>query len=132
MRTPLPTCSFSPRTDGENILSIANTHATDDDSTVTVALHVNYVLPSGGNKTAPERPKRKLVRRFEMSGTGGVLRVLEMKIPPNIREGPLAVTQENYTRGQLAKYVIHNKTVGRWGCRDTARSCPRLSREKAF
>ena len=78
--------------------------ATDDDTTVILALFVNDLLMAGGNKATLEILQGKLMSHFKMSDMDDVSRVLGMRVISDIPTGFLVITQDNYTTRLLVKY----------------------------
>ena len=80
----------------------------EDGAMYVLTLYVDDVLLLGKDRKVPERIKRKLMRRFSMTGMGDVSLVLGMEVTRDRTKVTVTITQENYVKSLLERYGMGN------------------------
>ena len=94
----------------------------DETGFVVLTLFVDDILFLSASKPLLNKPKKKLMNRFEMSDMGAVSRILGMNVTRDHEKGTITINQKDYTENVVQRY-------GMKGCNPTytPRVGPKLS-----
>ncbi|CAB1110220.1 unnamed protein product [Ectocarpus sp. CCAP 1310/34] len=74
------------------------------DELTILAIYVDDILITGGNKEIVSRKKKELMDSFEMTDMGEVKRVIGIEVQRDYEHGTLAISQGPYARDILQRY----------------------------
>ena len=76
----------------------------DENGSAILTLYVDDVLLLGANKQLPDKLKKQLLDRFEMTDMGDVSKVLGMNVARDREEGTITINQKDYTKDIVQRY----------------------------